>query len=692
MITHSRFYYAFVLLLITTLTVSGFVNIPQAVASSDFERSVTIPVKVVLVGFDETQIDTRYLAWSGSGKNLPDAITNIDLDTGNSTGIVFRPQYSMSFASSSFKDNFVSYLRSIERKTTGRNPWFGQYQLDTDNPDYVTSVPLATDYVVYDANSVEDWLWNHGSDVGGYPENGWTIIVAYLPELPSVSWMDVQAFKRTNGEELPKTTPHYYGISHTDADLGYKARYRDFMNAWGGHHRMWFVDLSAGPVFNSEYEDLPLQVAIGDNNIDITRGFGKSWLTEYVSDYVWQATLNFVAPSFVYYPQYVPNYQIDVFILDDRNSVEKQKVPIENTVSKEMIASALRDLVPYSKVTVNLNYPEISDRMHELIRSNRKFADSWIYGSLFASPQRYEVVDLRPIYRYVLDNIGLLDPNPRLTEDTMTIPVFAFAFSGETYFTYAYKWDIGKVDWETGALLGVALKECVFVSLNQWEFTRGEQVDPRQPGKGDGFTQTIIHEVGHEFGLMHPHQYGNIGDFVYSAMGYFTDDYEFGLTDKDALQRAHVDQLYLQTLELLTQTDGSSAAQDAATKIRDKLAEVDSAYVKMEYGSAIQPALEAYALAKQSAQKPATTQTHVTQPEYEPSGTKDQPLLYLVAGLAVGLVVAVVVFVVMKRQTTRGKEPSATRTHAVAAQRCVSCGNEIMSQSLFCEHCGANQR
>jgi hypothetical protein len=659
-----------VVLLITTLTVSGFVNTPQAVASSEFGRSVTIPVKVVLVGFDETQIDTRYLAWSGSDKNLPDSITNLDLTSGNSTGIVFRPQYSITFASSSFKDNFVSYLRSIERKTTGKNPWFGQYQLDTDNPDYVTSVPLATDYVVYDANSVEDWLWNHGNDVGGYPGDGWTIIVAYLPELPSVSWMDVQAFKRTNGEELPKTMPHYYGISHTDADLGYKARYRDFMNAWGGHHRMWFVDLSAGPVFNSEYEDLPLQVAVGDNNIDITRGFGKSWLTEYVSDYVWQATLNFVAPSFVYYPQYVPNYQIDVFILDDRNSDEKQKVPIQSTINKDMITSALQDLVPYSKVTVNLNYPEISDRMHELIRSNRKFADSWIYGSLFASPQRYEVVDLRPIYRYVLDSIELLDPNPRLTEDTMTIPVFAFAFSGETYFTYAYKWDIGKIDWETGALLGVALRECVFVSLNQWEFTRGEQVDPPQPGKGDGFTQTIIHEVGHGFGLMHPHQYGNIGDFVYSAMGYFTEDYEFGVVDKDALQRAHAYQVAMKAERLLNQM-GLSLVSVGAFEARNRLAEAYSALAKMQYASAIQPAIEAYRLVA------ATNSMLALSP-------------YLFVALALGLVV--VVFVVMKRQTARVKESSGTRTHAVAAQRCVSCGNEIMSQSLFCEHCGANQR
>jgi hypothetical protein len=249
--------------------------------------------------------------------------------------------------------------------------------------------------------------------------------------------------------------------------------------------------------------------------------------------------------------------------------------------------------------------------------------------------------------------------------------VFAFAFSGETYFTYAYKWDIGKIDWETGALLGIALKECVFVSLNQWEFTRGEQIDPPQPGKGDGFTQTIIHEVGHEFGLMHPHQYGNIGDFVYSAMGYFTDDYEFGVADKDALQRAHACQISTKAERLLNQMDPSFAAI-GASEARNKLTEAYSALTKMQFASAIQRAVEAYKLVEGANLMLALSP-------------------YFFVALALGLVV-VVAFVVMRRRGAHGRESSATQTYAVAARCCVSCGNAIMSQSLFCEHCGAKQR
>ncbi|MGB9022630.1 MAG: hypothetical protein WCC94_04250, partial [Candidatus Bathyarchaeia archaeon] len=104
---------------------------------------------------------------------------------------------------------------------------------------------------------------------------------------------------------------------------------------------------------------------------------------------------------------------------------------------------------------------------------------------------------------------------------------------------------------------------------------------------------------------------------------------------------------------------------------RNKLTEAYSALARMQYASAIQRAIEAYRLVA------ATNSVLALSP-------------YLFVALALGLVV--VVFVVMKRRGTHGRESSATQTYAVAAQRCVSCGNEIMSQSLFCEHCGANQR
>ena len=137
-----------------TLLASGALGNGQALALPAVDRSIPIPIHVVLVGLTEKQVDITHLSWSGSEKNLPESITNLDLDSANETGVIFRPQYTFSFASSDFKDSLVTHLRSIENKMHGKNPWFGQWQVDKNNTDYLDSVPLSIDYVMYDANSV----------------------------------------------------------------------------------------------------------------------------------------------------------------------------------------------------------------------------------------------------------------------------------------------------------------------------------------------------------------------------------------------------------------------------------------------------------------------------------------------------------------------------------------------------------
>jgi hypothetical protein len=70
-----------------SLLAPGFASIPRAGAFVNVARSVSIPVKVVLVGFNEQQADTTYLSWSETYKNLPDSITDIDLMSRHRTGV-----------------------------------------------------------------------------------------------------------------------------------------------------------------------------------------------------------------------------------------------------------------------------------------------------------------------------------------------------------------------------------------------------------------------------------------------------------------------------------------------------------------------------------------------------------------------------------------------------------------------------
>ena len=687
-------------------------------------RSITIPIKVVLVGFDPSQIIPSDLIMGTSGTPLPGSIPQFDFTSGNNTGVVFRPNYQFNLAPSSLQGNFENYLNSIAQTKTGDNPWFYQYVRDPENSEYSVQKPVAVKYVVYDANKVENWLWNNSASFGGTLSDGWTIIVSYLPDLPSVSFQDVHDFLKTNGKSSLTTTPHYYGINVTSPDLGYRYRYRDFMNAWGGHHRMWFVDLSAGPVFNSRWADLPLQVALGDNNIDISSDFGHHWLTDYIGDYVTQATYNFITQSFVYYPYYAKNYQIDVYVLDDRNQTDMAAVPIQSTVNKDLIQSAFSDLVPYSQVTVNVNFPTVSSELDSLIKLNYKYTDSWIQGAVFASPQRHGVVNLKPIYNYILNHITQYESAPFLDGDTMTIPVFAFAFSNETYFTDTYKWGIGQIrqiDYENDALLGEALAKCVMISYNQWEFVRGNWVTPQQSDKGVGFTQTIIHETGHEFGLMHPHQYGDIGDFIASPMGYFTDDYTFSQIDKDTIQRAHIDQLYTVTESLLAHAN--STTQNLLSQSNANLAQANAAYEQMNYTAAIQFVLNAYQLARQAAGNPTlyvatsstqtqaqfvtlsqseTTRISTTQSTVSTSTVLKTSLSGRLTGVVLlALFISAAVVIVLTGKRKRGSKSTANmdvpRVYQPGnviypAAFCTSCGAKLVSGAKFCRECGAPQR
>ena len=120
-------------LVFTLLVISLFNVQATGVVKADGQqvigRSVTIPIKVILVGFDQNQIVPTDLIAGSAGTPLPASIPAVDFETGNNTGVVYRPAYTFSFAPPNFKSNFESYLKSIAQTKTGNDTWFIQYAL-----------------------------------------------------------------------------------------------------------------------------------------------------------------------------------------------------------------------------------------------------------------------------------------------------------------------------------------------------------------------------------------------------------------------------------------------------------------------------------------------------------------------------------------------------------------------------------
>lgn len=265
--------------------------------------------------------------------------------------------------------------------------------------------------------------------------------------------------------------------------------------------------------------------------------------------------------------------------------------------------------MPLSKIDVKVKILNLTDlpELEDLLSRYSGRLDSWIHRYLFLSPMNESYIDAQPIYEYLKKNLEEIMPEDNGGEGHI-IPIIAFALSQDYHFMFKYKWLILRRNPESSTIWGAAFKEFALVGLSQKDFFYGEYVEPKQESKGFGFTQPIIHEVGHMLGLAHPHTYGDLGDFVCSAMSYFSYEYGFSIFDKDALARAHIDKHFIETCKIISEIerklplkiDGNKTREikDQVDRIKRLLNEVDSAHSRMNYLEAWRTALDAYKLAR----------------------------------------------------------------------------------------------
>jgi len=612
------------------------------IGPSNGSRVVSIPVKVVFVGVDPGTVDLDYSKWN---MNIPTTIYGQVLSPQPYlTGVVYKVDYSYTFASYVFKSKLISYLQSIQVAKTGVNPWFYYYQQDPTT-GYISQAYHSMNYVVYDANQVENWIYSNQQALGGFPTNGWTIMWLNLTELPSYDFGNYSAFLKTSRYGTPNGTAHYYGVSYTDTDLGYKLRYRDFMSGWGGVHRFWFNDLSAGPCWTSYPEELPIQIALRDNNYDLHSSYGKLWFSEYLADYTSQAMLNLVTPALLYDPVYSQEYSFDIHVFDNRTAAEKGTVDIHSTVDGDVVKQAFENLVPYSKIDVSLTFEDLAKypTLQGMLHSSYHYANSFTFGVEFAQPQEYGIVDGRPVYKYFQDNLKVFEPNYRRDSTKYTIPVYLFAFSNETTMAFTNKWLITPIG-------GVALGDIAFVSFSQNEFTRGNSITPPQTDKGLGFTHDVIHEAGHMLGLPHPFDFGPVGNFIVTPMSYYTYDYSFGQADKDALRRAHVDSVFVQVQSTMNQLAQRGAD---VSRIFIQLQDANAKYNQMDYAGAMSSVLQAESIANSMMSSQGIIQAGAA---------------YIILAASLGLIVGVAVAWLLMKRGPRGSGRKVLRRRTANAR------------------------
>ena len=563
-----------VFLIVIASLPAGFSSNEAATTQTITVRTVPLTIKIVLIGFDAQTIDQDYLTWRGNV--VQNSVNNV-LSTGNITGVSYDLTYDFVYTKAEFQDSLVNYLKSIEQKKLVYNPWFKSI----------------TNNYFYDAEKVESWFAANNASYGGFPTHGYTFVFANLTSLPSVTEQQLES------ENPSSATPHYYTTKYVDKDLDYQIRYRDFSVGWGGRNRLWYLDMAAGPEFwtwtsPEAVPHIPMQIAIDLYRFNLHSLYGKQWLTQFLSDYIYDAVLNLAVPVFVYQPVYSRTYRIVVNIIDNRTEKERTAIPIENTVHPELVKQAYEELLPYAAVQVETHFTTAGENpdLQAVILENTVTPPSDL------ALGRY--VDARPIYRYMQEHLSEFAGTVKIDSNEVTLPVFAFAFSAGIYFGYTYKWYVATLKLDESNFLGISLGDMALIGMSQIDFKRGDNVSPPQPGKGIGFTQAIIHEAGHSLGLMHPHQFGYLEDFVSSAMSYWSWEYKFSQFDKDAINRAHADQLINSATTTLAEAQDVLNGRMALGSVGDQLASaktlVDKAlgkYDSMQYALAVEIAARA---------------------------------------------------------------------------------------------------
>ncbi|OLD34092.1 MAG: hypothetical protein AUI50_07920 [Crenarchaeota archaeon 13_1_40CM_2_52_14] len=635
-------------------------NSPGAVAAS---RVVPLTIKVVLLGFSNTDLNSSYLT---SGINSIPVKYQQVLQGPINTGVMynFTYQYVYEEASSALVQSFARYVNSTgkEQDTVPGTPppFFGNPALNKTS----TKVSLVQNYF-YDANKVENWLISNQTLFGAIPNPGYTLFISDLNRtiIPSLSFQQYQvAITKCSCNSTMAVQAHYYNRTVTDPDLGLSLP-RHYMTSWGGTGRIYYTDLSAGTSYWTN--ELPMQVAAGARGVNLSTPYGRIWAAEFVNDYISGAVYNLFAADQLYPVTYAQRYNFQLFVFDNRTDAEKAKGPkISTTLNTTMVQNQLASLLPFATVTVSAKFSDIT--AYPQLAAVVANATTKVKDPALSIP----IVDARLVWNWLsVYGKGHMTQfiNATHTTSQYDIPGFLFAFQGNYTFAFTFKENI-ELSEPPGSIGGVALGDMILVNQSNSTLTYGYNVFPKQPGKGFGFTRATIHELGHMIGLNHPFIYDQTEDFTNSVMAYYPDSNTYSQFDKDTVLRGINDELLIIAQDALAATGNSLINSGTIATANREMALANQHYSTMDYAGAVQHSLAAALSALQAEQSGSLFSSGLV-----------FGLIGLAVGVAAGLLLGFLFF--RKRKVTT----------AVGYNRCPTCQQPVrwdpVQMKWYCDRC-----
>src|SRR5437899_7692511 len=412
---------------------------PQLINEQGFglNRSASLTIKIVFLGNTPGELNSTYLK---SSVSVPPLKYQAILAGPLNTGVIFNFNYQLTFADNSTVTKFAQYLLSIQKQedTTARP----STPSGLVNPYFTNSSTLSVAHnYFYDSDKVESWLGSNMTLFGVSPASGYTLFVADLHgfAIPSFNYTEYQNYIAICRPcTAHAVDAHYYNRTITDPDLGLKLT-RHFMTGWGGSGRFYYMHLSAGPSYWTN--ELPVQVASQLRGISTNTYYGKLWMSKFIGAYVYGAVNNLFAADQLYPVNYAQNYNVQLFVLDNRTTAEKLQGPkLTATINETMIQENLASLVPFAGVTVKINYANVTD--YPGLAAIMANATTTLRDPVSGRP----IVDGDLVYNWFTTyGVGHIANFINVTRTTSRIDILGLLFAFKVYYTLGipYKADIG---------------------------------------------------------------------------------------------------------------------------------------------------------------------------------------------------------------------------------------------------------
>lgn len=653
--------------LIILLSVIQFPTIhsqsPQLIPEQGFglNRTASLTIKIVFLGITPSELNSTYLK---SSVSVPPLKYQAILAGPLNTGVIFNFNYQLTFVDNSTAGKFAQYLLSIKKlQDTPPTP---SSPSGLVNPYFTNSSTLSVAHnYFFDADQVESWLGSNMTLFGGTPASGYTLFVADLSGLgvPSFQYTEYQNYVAQCRPCIPQpVTAHYYNRTVTDPDLSLNMT-RHFMTGWGGSGRFYYIDLSAGPSYWTN--ELPVQIASQLRGISTSTYYGKLWMSKFIGAYVNGAVNNLFAPDQLYPVNYSQNYNIQLFVIDNRTTAEEGQGPkLKATINQTQIRDKLASLVPFATVTISVNYANVTayPGLAAIVANATTNLRDPLSGR--------RVVDGDLVYNWLTtSSLGHITNFINVTRTTarIDIPGFLFAFKGNYTFGVPFKEDIGSAN-PHGTFGGEALGDMVLIGFSQTDFTLGNNSTYGQPGKGAGFTHAATHELGHMMGLNHPFIYDLTEDFTNTVMGYYAYSLNFSQFDRDSILRGVNDELLSFALQALSATPNTLFNSGYISTANQNIVKAENLYNAMDYAGAVQ-----YSLA--AAQNAGAAQQFA-------NGAISPALVFGLIGVAVGAAIGVLLgYLIFRRRKPAG----------VQSNRCPTCQQPLRwdpaQMRWYCDRC-----